>query len=757
MIKPGLKNTLLTIIILLMMGGAGWALPVDTARADDERPKLPLVIVAVDKMDSLELLESKLPGVNRLLANGACGLMNVRSGMGYMDSASGYLSLGTGSRSTMPDKSGPELSGGAYELENRDFPGGNAGSYLQWSIGPGVEALGRETPVVPKIGWIKNQAWTEDHQVDPGRLGAVFHENGWRTCLVGNLDNISTSHRPGGLLLMDRRGIMDEGQIGQSILEIDPGFPYQYRFSSDKAIGELSNRLAARKIILVEFGDFYRLDFFREEVQPDRYEQLKRSTWLRFDGFLTRLFRLKETKPFTLVVITPSVSSEGVMKKNLLGVFVVSDPGYHPGLLTSGTTKWPGLVANIDFLPTLLQIANLQSRQRLIGRAVTAIPAKDYRQRLAALNQRLIASNSNQRRILDWDMAVITFGWLAGLLGIYLVRIFLKAGQQWGSYLRVISDWLITLVAIMPLSLIILPLLPIFFWQVGGFLALSIIISIPFIRIRTVDRRIVVLSGLIWGGLVCDQLFGWHLIRFSPLGYSAMAGSRYYGIGNEFMGVFLAASLILTHLISRDTTSRWKAPQWFGPLILGGSVLVFSLPQLGAKFGGILSGIAGFSYYLVNIYQVKLHNKKLWFIFGGCILGLAAIGWWDSLRAPEVQTHIGRFVRLFFNRDFAQVGEIIFRKLTMNMKLTVFSPWMRIILLALMLGIVHRVVAKSKLAQPEDMILWKSILVTGMAAYIVNDAGVLAFATCLAYGFSFVLLKLGNSVRDKRELTQGIG
>jgi hypothetical protein len=735
MIKPGLTRFLLIMVMGFLIRGAGWALPADGEPVNDYNQQ-PLVIVAADKLDSLELLNSNLPGIKRLLADGACGLMNIRSGMGYMDSASSYLTMGTGSRSTMPG-----LSGGAYETGNSTLPGGNAGSYLKWSFGAAFE-LERQNLVVPEIGWIKNQARLEDYQVDPGRLGAVFHDHGWRTCLIGNLDNGIQFYRPGGLLLMDRRGIIDEGQIGNSILEVDPGFPYQYRFSTRKVIHELSNRLAARKIILVEFGDFFRLDAYRTEMELARYEQLKRTTWLHFNQFLIRLFQLKTIKPFTLVVVSPSVSGEGLMKKNLLGVFIINDSGYYPGLLTSGTTKWPGLVANIDFLPTLLKIAHLQSGQRLSGRAVTVIPVKNHQQRLAALNERLIANNGNQRRVLDWNMGIIAFGWIAGLLGIYLARVCMKNQKQWKSRLELIGDWLITLVMITPLSLIILPLFPIGFWQVGGFLALSLVISMLFIQMKTVNYRILVLSSLIWTGLILDQLFGWSLIRFSPLGYSAMAGSRYYGIGNEFMGAFLAVALILTHLISQSTTGKFPALQWAGPLILGFSILVFSLPQLGAKFGGILSGTAGFSYYLINTYKIKLNNRKLWLILSGCILGLMAIGWWDSLRAPEVQTHIGRFVRLLFNRDFAQVGEIIIRKLAMNMKLTVVSPWMRIILLALILGIIHRVVAKSKLTRPEDAVLWKSVLVTGVAAYVVNDAGVLAFATCLAYGFSFVLLKL---------------
>lgn len=757
------------IMIGLMVGGSGWGLPVDKGNFREE--ERPIVIVAVDKMDTMELLNSDLQSVKKLLEEGACGLMNIRSGLGYMDSASGYLSLGTGSRSTMldfrrgksrRDKSKaeslrPNLTRQQFsilDLSDEGFSGGTVGIsdglfgksalyYLQWSLGIGSEALTDGNLIVPELGWIKNRARIENYRGDPGRLGTVFHQNGWRTCLIGNLDTGAEPHRPGGLLLMDRRGIIDEGEISRAIVAEDPGFPYRYRFHGPKVIQELSRRLDTRKVILVEFGDFYRLEACREEIKPNRYERLKQAAWVNFDSFLTLLFQLREKTPFRLAVVSPSVPKEAFLEKNLLGVFIMSDSRYGSGLLTSGTTKWPGLVANVDFLPTLLKMADIESRQRLTGRTVSVIPANNHRQSLARLNQRLIANNACQRQILDWNMGMIAFGWIVGLIGIYWVRFF-KTGQRFCDYLLGFSDWLITLVAVMPLSLLLLPLLPTFVWRVGGFIGLSIVIGTLFTRLKPVDLRIFVLSGLIWGGLILDQLFGWHLIRFSPLGYSAMAGSRYYGMGNEFMGVFLAASLVLAHLIHRNISASGRLCRWLEPVILAISILVFSLPHLGAKFGGILSGIAGFSYYFVNVYQLKLKSKKLWLILAGCVFGLAAIGWWDSLRAPEVQTHIGRFVRLFFNRDFAQVGQIIIRKLSMNWKLTVFSPWMRIVLLALIMGVVHRLIIKTKLAQPEDRVLWKSIIATGLAAYMVNDAGVLAFATCLVLGFSFVLLKFGE-------------
>ncbi len=690
----------------------------------------PIVIITADKLDSLELLQSGLPSVQQLLAEGACGLMNIRSSAGYGDSASGYLTLGTGTRSKMPGESGR-----TFEI-GRPLPGGNSDSYLYWSLGKTVQTLEKTNLLVPEIGWIKNQAFAESRQVDPGRLGAIFHANGWRTCLIGNLDTFNTRNRPGGLVLMDRQGIIDEGNIGDSINQDDFGFPYRYRFSVDRTINELRGSLTGAKLLIgVEFGDFYRLNLFRDEMTPTQYLKLKETCWQNFDRFLAELFKLRRVNPFVLVVVSPSVSKESLANKNLLTPVMIYGSTYQPGLLTSGTTKWPGLVANIDLLPTLLQIANIQTKYRLIGRVATVNHMADYREKLRALNLRLIANNKSQRPILDWFMGLTIFCWITGLL-LFCLGYFKKNRWQNRKILK-IAQWLITFVAVIPLTLIVLPLFPAWFWQVGSFLFLTAVLSILFIQVKDVNTRILILSGLIWGVLILDQILGWRLIRFSPLGYSAMAGSRYYGLGNEFMGVFLAAALIFGHLVNEKQKFRWLPP-----FILGLSIFVLSWPQLGAKFGGILSGTAGFSYYLIRFYKVNFRDKKLWFFLLAGVLGLAAIGWWDSLRPPEVQTHIGRFIRLFFVRDFQQVGEIIFRKLAMNLRLTVVSPWIRIILATLSLGVIIRLVTKEKLGRAGDEALWKSILITGIAAYLVNDAGVLAFATCLVYGFSFMLLKM---------------
>jgi hypothetical protein len=79
------------------------------------------------------------------------------------------------------------------------------------------------------------------------------------------------------------------------------------------------------------------------------------------------------------------------------------------------------------------------------------------------------------------------------------------------------------------------------------------------------------------------------------------------------------------------------------------------------------------------------------------------------------------------------------RKIGMNLKLVIFSPWMRIVLMAALIGIGIRFYPKTS-GIKYDLLLWKSIILVGIASLLFNDSGVVALGTCLAYGFTYRLL-----------------
>ena len=707
------------LVWIFILNITGWALP---ARQTETGSAKTILIVIVDKLDSLELLNSRLPEIRKFLEAGTWGLMNIRNGSGYTDSTNGYLSLGAGSRSVSP----VTLGGALKSSESSE--GQKAGSYLKWTFGSTYNVV-NDKLIIPEIGLIRNQALGENHPVEPGYLGTIFHQNGWKTFLLGNADNSNIDYRPGGYLLMDGQGLIDGGNIGPTLNEVDNSLPYRYRSNTLEYIKELNRVVAPQRLIGVEFGDFSRLDGYREDLKPSQFSYLKELTWRNFAFFITKINEFAVKNQASLIMVTPSISKDSLITKNYLTVMGIVDPAFSKGWLASGTTNWPGLVANVDLLPTVVKIANLKGEYAFSGRVVTANPVLNPISKLQELNQKLVSANAAQRTLLDWFLGIISGGWLLGM-GAWYLR---KAS---------ISAFLFTGVAVAPLILFLLPLLPSWSWQVNMFIGFTVLVNFALLQIKTVNSRFLVLSGCIWLALIIDQLSGWPLIRFSALGYNAMAGSRYYGLGNELMGIFLAASILFGHLITWKTGRKWPAV-----VVLTLSLFVLSWPQLGAKFGGIIAGFIGFAFYLAQLSQWKFDYKKVLGILMACGLMIFIVGWWDSLRQPELQTHIGNFFKLFVNQDFAQIGQVLARKLGMNLKLTQFSPWVRISLLVLAMGVFIKLFIKQVMVKQEDRIAWNSILVSSITAYLFNDAGVLACATCLTYGFSFILLKFVDTAR----------
>jgi hypothetical protein len=237
----------------------------------------------------------------------------------------------------------------------------------------------------------------------------------------------------------------------------------------------------------------------------------------------------------------------------------------------------------------------------------------------------------------------------------------------------------------------------------------------------------------LWGGLILDQLTGWNLIRFSALGYSAVAGSRYYGIGNEYMGVFLAVTIVLAHLVTETIKCKWPAL-----VMMGLSIIILGSPQLGINFGGTLAALVGFSFYLIKLYGLDWKTRRTLSVFSGIVMVIGLVGWWDSLRDPNLQTHIGRFFQLVFDLNLSQMWQIFSRKAAMNYKLIIYSAWTKILLLAAVIVILNRLISK-KLIDHREGLVWEGLVITGFTAFLINDSGVVAFGTCLAYGFTYLL------------------
>jgi hypothetical protein len=683
--------------------------------AADRVAVAPLLIVVVDKLDSVDVFQSKLPGMRRLIRESAAALLSIRSGSGYTKTNSGYLSLGAGVRSAAPDRLGGLMAAA------EPFRGITAREFWEWTAPPMAKTKSNGL-LVPEIGRLSNLVLKVKRLIKVGRLGTLFRENGWQTVVYSNNDRFEERSRPGGLLLMDRYGVVDHGGVDLRVTVTDPHFPFLKRIDPIKAFELLKTAVKPRRLVLLDFNDLARLDYY-QDLMPDKiYEQAKQATLRRLDQLLMRILNEWPVQKLSLVVVSPSNSLTAYKQKRLLAPLVIRSVKYRAGVLSSGTTRWPGIVSNLDFLPTLMTLAQIPLVRKLEGRPMQVAGNRRHEVVLATAMQRINAILAVQRQILDWFLGLITGGWLIGFGCGYL------KWSRWG-------ERILTGVAVIPLVLIIMPLFPPESWQVSIFLILTGALTFLFGAITEYRTRFLVLAGLTWTILVIDQATGWHLIRYSALGYSPAAGARYYGIGNEYMGIFLILSLVLTELIYSKTDQRW--PAW---LVLGVGVVILGWPRFGINFGGTLAALVGFSFYLFRLYQWDWRNKKLWLIVAIGLALILIVGYWDAQRAAQTQTHVGRFFGLLFSNRFGQIITIILRKLEMNLKLMAFSPWARIVWLTLGMTTVSRLLTPNALFSASTSRIGQAILIAGLAVCVFNDSGVVALATGLTFGISYLLI-----------------
>ena len=120
-----------------------------------------------------------------------------------------------------------------------------------------------------------------------------------------------------------------------------------------------------------------------------------------------------------------------------------------------------------------------------------------------------------------------------------------------------------------------------------------------------------------------DLMTGSHLIQNSVLGYDPMAGARYYGIGNEYLGILLGRSIALAGSFYQ------KYPQRGWLLVMSlffafHSVLIAS-PQLGAQSDGMITAPAAFLITLLMLGKSVSVPRLFYGSWLGCLWLQAAL------------------------------------------------------------------------------------------------------------------------------------
>lgn len=706
------------------------------------KPEPPrMVLVFLPGLDWPEfrdaLAAGALPNLSRLVRGGALGLINAQTGGRFATPGDAYATMGTGVRAAGGEAAGEAMQAGE-EIRN-------VGADQVYRVRLGQPSPGGEVLHVglPSIARASGQL---PYPVRVGALGEALHAAGVPTAVVGNadvIDPVPTGSRPGrqvagpgrfaAAVVMDQAGVVDRGRVDRLVLTFDPAFPGGWRSDYAALEADALASLSHGGVAAVETGDLRRLQAEEERMAPGAYAAARRQALVRADGLVGTLAGVLDRRRDLLLILSPYPSDQAGDLGAFLTPALAWGRGVAPGLLTSATTRGRGLAANIDVAPTVLAAFGIGPPPFIYGQPLSGIPTIDQVGTVDALYRRTLANHIRRPLLVKAYITLQIVVLLAALAGLAL-RL---------SMPRVIRPLLVALTAV-PLAYLLLALWPLAPPATSCLIAAGLTAALTALALLAGRgdplAPFALVAAVTAAAVAGDALTGSRLMETSPLGHSLIAGARFYGIGNEYMGVLLGASLIAgAVLLDRLPAGRRGAAVKGGVLAAWTGILfVLASPAIGANFGGTAAVAAAYAVIAARLASPRLRPHHLLAAAGFAVLVLAAAAAFDAVRDVSVQSHLGRAAAAAERGDWRTVADMATRKVAMNIKLIRWTRWSLLFLISLGIYAWWSLRPPAPLARA---LARRAALAAGftgvaagsLAALVLNDSGIVAAATAMIF------------------------
>ncbi|MGI6413950.1 MAG: hypothetical protein ACOXZ5_10005 [Syntrophomonadaceae bacterium] len=731
------RKTALAVVMALIC----LTIPGDKAEAGALKPNGNLYLLVIDKLFINDIHPDTTNNLAAIVDEGALGLASSRTlrGKNALDNS---LTMGAGN---LARAFGTGLKG-----FNRDElpPNKQQDAKSIYKSLTGIEP-GESQCLLINLPEILAGMEGQNVTTKIGTLGDQLGENNIKICILGNGDTMNEKSRNAIALAIDSKGQVPLGDIGPNTycktengyLEIETNYDYlkqKVEFYSDQA-----------GLIIIELSDLARLE--KADIAfPEIFEAKRAEILNNIDDFAGFIRSKMDPEKDLLMVISPSASKEEAARNNYFTPVIVYGKDYQQGGLTSPTTRREWIVANTDIAPTILDFFGLTDREgTMIGRKVISQPFSTGDELHAA--NKLVDSTSMINRLRPMVIKYfVTIEIIAIVLAI-LVLFFLLDVARIVEYVFVVlsavplvflllgnlsfaSDWLyIFMICLTPVIIASL------FWFLFQGQSLKAFFAIALLTALALDL---------------DLLSQARMIKNSILGYDPVAGARYYGIGNEYLGILMGSSIICAAAIFEKWPTRavfWGIAAFF---IL--QTLLIGSPGLGANTGGLITSPIAYLATILLLANIPLSPRLIISILTGVILILLGVFIYDMGKPMEMQSHIGRASVRVMDGGWGELLVIMNRKIAMNLKLIKSTIWSRVfmvILAAISLFFYRPAGAINRL-------LWEhpcwikglaGIIIAALVLLAVNDSGIVAASTASIYLVVPMLLMMLNDQKMKND------
>ncbi|SFG00528.1 hypothetical protein SAMN05660649_00442 [Desulfotomaculum arcticum] len=684
-----------------------------------------LVLITVDRLTLNDILnDDKLR--QEVAKLGAMGIMN--TGVeGSVNPASTFASIGAGAPL---NASGSDKHGVNAESQLNGF---SAAQIFHQRTGL---ATGADSVLQLDIARIKELNKDNRYSAVPGNLGTLLEQNNIDVRVIGNSDIIDQPNRPAVALGMNTQGIIPEGDVGDELTIKDVNFPGGLRTDYNDLANSLDNYLGKPGLTIVELGDLYRLERLGAYTTTDVLQSNRIESKARITNMIIGTVNKLDLSKDLLILVSPTPKGNYLPDSNYLTPVVAIGKGVTAGILTSPTTKRPGIIKNTDIAPAILNYFGIAIPTSMSGRSIQIIPTENTPTLLSSLYAKLELTNQARPPVLRYYVLIQLLLVLLSLAAIFLPQSY---------FLMTILKPLLLAVMSVPLALLLVALVP----QTSILITVLEIISATVVIVSLLHLWLdkyangldpfIIISLLTSLCIFIDLLLGAPMQKNSLLGYDPIVGARFYGLGNEYMGVLIGSTIIgTTALINR--IKKYKTMLLFPiGLYYMFTFYVIAAPQLGTNVGGSITAAFSFLVTILLLADTKFNYKTLLKITAAVGILLIALIAYDIRRPLENQSHIGRTATLIINGGAKEIIYVITRKLSMNIKLIKYSIWGRIFLasLASLAILFYRPTGVMQSLKFQYPVMYKGfigVVTASFVALIFNDSGIVAAATTMIFG-----------------------
>src|SRR5580700_6029065 len=447
----------------------------------------------------------------------------------------------------------------------------------------------------------------------------------------------------------------------------------------------------------------------------------------------------------TLLITAPGATT----KPPHLELALVDGTGYQAGLLESASTRQPGLVVLTDLTPTVLGWLGQRVPSGVVGAQLT----RGSRGPLSATVRGLIARDTAEQvwrsthNEFFWAYALADAGVLAAI-GLVFWGAAPERRRRRARWWRVAGVFAVCV----PAGTFLANLFP---WPRQAHpaawlyaVAVTLALVIGLAALAATRRR----DPLAPFGLVClftvavlglDVMTGSRLQLETPFGLSVTEAGRFYGIGNEALGIYGVTALFGAAWLALGFRHRYRSSR---PALLAvAAVAVFAVfasgwPGFGGKVGGTIAMVPCFALLAMAVAGVRFTWRRLVLAAISGLALFAVFALVSYFTRVTGKSDIGTFAG---NTLHGNGGSLLLRKIHANLgslSVNMFSPLIPVVVVVtgLMLwrpawfGLktMPLAYAAEPLLRPVLAVLW----LMPVLGWFADDSGVIVPAAALPLG-----------------------